>query len=293
VRDSPNDTFAREQMEDFILLLFIHIPLLFSFQIPLQSFCPIAIAFVHNKVMGKKGEGEDDELDNLSAAGGGSNDDDDDDDDDDDEPQATARPRYLRRRVGRVCACSAIVGVVCLVSGLTATIFIRRSNESTNPAWVEMRWIDDGDCPPAHRMANSQIYCANGNGPFGVSDDGTKYCGGVVMESNSCTLPTSGRWMSSSTSEGGGGGESIAEPPPPLSRRFGIAKINPTNPQCETMEELIDGNYKGDIDDQEWVPKTCHAVPLTPFAWTRNTKCQATITMIVSVMHYWYILFVL
>ncbi|KAL3806964.1 hypothetical protein ACHAXA_011381 [Cyclostephanos tholiformis] len=68
----------------------------------------------------------------------------------------------------------------------------------------------------------------------------------------------------------------IVRPPPP---RHSESPRSTPPPLCETMGELISGNYKGEINDQEWVPKTCHAVPMSPFAWTRNTKCQATITM--------------
>lgn len=47
------------------------------------------------------------------------------------------------------------------------------------------------------------------------------------------------------------------------------------------MEEYINGGeYVGVGFDQEWVPKSCIAVPLSPFVWTQHTQCQATITMI-------------
>jgi FkbM family methyltransferase len=55
--------------------------------------------------------------------------------------------------------------------------------------------------------------------------------------------------------------------------------------ELKTLEEFSNGTYEGAGFDLEWVPNNCSSVPLSPFVWTLNTDCQATITMIVSMFH--------
>jgi hypothetical protein len=58
-----------------------------------------------------------------------------------------------------------------------------------------------------------------------------------------------------------------------------------TTPQhyCHTMEDVINGGtYTGnELYNQEWTPQSCSLIPVSPFEWTRNTKCQTTIIMMV------------
>lgn len=96
------------------------------------------------------------------------------------------------------------------------------------------------------------------------------------MKPNYCTLPTAGGWD--------GQAQSSISLPRPLPHRLGIHHRNTDLPRCKTIEDFVDGAYAGIDFDQEWVPKSCSAVPLSPFVWTENTKCQATITMIVSLI---------
>ncbi|KAL7542087.1 hypothetical protein ACHAXR_011507 [Thalassiosira sp. AJA248-18] len=135
-----------------------------------------------------------------------------------------------------------------------------------------MRWnpISIGNnCLPGFQLANTTIHCGMGDlSPLTTDSDGTKYCGGVKMEPNYCILPVEGGW---STPIGG----SI----PPLPRRLGINNDSNTLSRCKTMEKLINGSFEGEGFDMEWVPESCSAVPLSPFAWTENTKCKTTITM--------------
>lgn len=207
------------------------------------------------------------ELDNLAAANN--------DDGVAATPSATGR-HYLRTmaraKIGRVSAGAIFLVLACLASGLAAVVMIASRSGKSDPAWVNMRWHDGGDCMPHYRMADAPIHCGNDNGPLNVSSDGKQFCGGVIMEPNYCTLPTAGTWEASPE----------ASTPPPLPRRFGVDKHHTPIPLCETMAELIAGNYKGEQNNQEWIPKSCSAVPLSPFVWTKNTKCQATISMIVS-----------
>ena len=209
----------------------------------------------------KRGNDDDDvELDSLSIA---------------DNDGAAAGKNYLRTlacaKFGRVGACGICIVLVCLASGLSAVLVASRSGKS-NPSWTSMRWTDKGHCLPAYRLADAPIYCGNGYGPLNVSSDGKQYCGGVSMKRIFCTLPIAGSWVEPPE----------ASTPPPLPRRFGIGKHDSAKPLCTTMEDLITGNFRGEESDQEWVPKTCRAVPLSPFVWTENTKCQVTITLIVS-----------
>jgi hypothetical protein len=175
-------------------------------------------------------------------------------------------------KFGRVSACGIFLVLACLASGLSAVLVTSRSGKSSSAAWTSMRWTNKGPCLPAYRLADAPIYCLNGRGPLNASSDGKQVCGGVSMKRNFCTLPTAGSWVKPPE----------ASTPPPLPRRFGIGMQNSAKPLCTTMKDLITGNFRGDESDQEWVPKTCRAVPLSPFVWTENTKCQVTIAMIVS-----------
>jgi len=152
--------------------------------------------------------------------------------------------------------------------------------------WPSMRWepsldTESDNCIPRFRLANSTIHCGVGNvSPLNVSFDGPKYCGGVKMEPNSCVLPLEGRWPLPSPTQSSISGETTTLLPS-LPRRFGI-NVNPSIlPRCATMQDYMNGTYQGPKYDREWVPKTCTAVPFSPFAWTQNAQtCQTTITMI-------------
>ncbi len=182
---------------------------------------------------------------------------------------------------------------VCIIYGIVAVLTIdpRARGEYSGTAdkvdisWANMRWKTSGNeedsCPPRFRLANATIHCGiGGMSPINVSSDGTRYCGGVLMQPNYCTLPTAGGWASQAQSASG---VNVALPRP-LPHRLGIHRRNIDLPRCKTIEDFVDGAYAGVDFDQEWVPKSCSAVPLSPFVWTENTKCQATITMIVSIM---------
>jgi hypothetical protein len=141
-----------------------------------------------------------------------------------------------------------------------------------------MRWqasYDSDNCSPLFRLANATIHCNRPNyenPPLETSSDGIQYCGGIKMEPNYCLEPTAGIWATN-----------IPTPSTLLPRRFGIHRHHKL-PRCKTIEEFVHGAYEGVGFDQEWVPKSCTAVPLSPFAWTQHTKCQATITMMVSLI---------
>ena len=161
------------------------------------------------------------------------------------------------------------------------------NNVSQSSHWVHMRWQpdltatndaeDSTKCIPNFRLANATIHCGIDNmSPISVTADGTQYCGGVKMKPRYCLLPTSGRWIAGPFTE---------DQQPPLPRRLGIHRYNNDTSllkkRCKTMEEYISGGeYVGVGFDQEWVPKSCIAAPLSPFAWTQHTQCQTTITMI-------------
>ena len=95
------------------------------------------------------------------------------------------------------------------------------------------------------------------------------------MQPNLCTLLTAGGWAAPEPALG----VEVSIPPPP--NCLGIHRRDINLPQCKTLGEFV-GSCEGVGFDQEWVPKSCSAVSLSPFAWTKNTKCQATITMLVS-----------
>ncbi|KAL9184994.1 hypothetical protein ACHAXT_002771 [Thalassiosira profunda] len=144
-------------------------------------------------------------------------------------------------------------------------------------SWEDLRWrplstLDDENCIPGYRLANSTIHCGVGGlSPITNASDGTQLCGGVPMISKWCMMPEEGRWEGVSP-EGDG---SIA----PLHARFGV-NANASNnslPRCETMDAIVNGSF---TEAGEYVPDTCRVVPLSPFAWTEHTACQATVTMI-------------
>ncbi|KAL7543573.1 hypothetical protein ACHAXR_012898 [Thalassiosira sp. AJA248-18] len=149
---------------------------------------------------------------------------------------------------------------------------MENDNSFIGASWTKMRWNPisiDNNCLPGFQLANSTIHCGIGDlTPLTTDSDGTEYCGGVKMKPNYCILPTEGAWTTPV-------GDSI----PPLPRRLGINNASNILPRCKTMEKLINGTFEGEGLDLEWVPESCSAVPLSPFAWTENTKCKTTITM--------------
>lgn len=181
-------------------------------------------------------------------------------------------------------------------------------------SWVhsQLRWqptkntnaatsaINDNNCIPLFRLANSTIHCGYaGISPLTTTsfddddhDDDRQLCGGVPMEQNYCVLPSEGSWRASVTSTATATtipsiSSSMALPRPPLPRRLGMNRsYNDTTilPRCKTMGDFTNGTYEGLGFDLEWVPLNCSSVPLSPFVWTQRTKCQATITMIVSII---------
>jgi hypothetical protein len=151
--------------------------------------------------------------------------------------------------------------------------------------------VNDNNCNPRFRLANATIHC----GFAGISPltnasgtDGRRLCGGVPMEPNYCVLPSQGSWISAATSILSSTEELPSKfPPLTLPRRLGMNNINNDTtmlPRCKTIEEFTNGTYEGAGFDLEWVPNNCSSIPLSPFVWTRNTHCQATITMIVSII---------
>ena len=143
-------------------------------------------------------------------------------------------------------------------------------SSSIDTSWAYTRWqpasTSTGDnCIPGFRLANTtSLHCGVGNlSPLSTSSNGDKYCGGLKLEQNYCVLPTEGGWAA----------------PPSLQNEGSVNNSTGTLTRCKTMEDLVNGTFEGWPFDQEWVPKTCSAVPLSPFAWTKNAECQTTITM--------------
>jgi hypothetical protein len=191
--------------------------------------------------------------------------------------------------------------VAILVAGPTI-ILVRTNSSSTvvgldtisppsvlynEDSWLNMRWHDIGNCLPNYRLANSttSIYCN------GVLDIETiqYYCQGLSMEPNHCTMPSSGYWSRIDDDDDGNDKAMIQQN---LPYKFGIHdhhidtdSITTTTPHhyCQTMEDVINGGtYTGnDMYNQEWTPQSCNLIPVSPFEWTRNTKCQTTIIMMV------------
>jgi hypothetical protein len=197
--------------------------------------------------------------------------------------------------------------VAILVAGPTI-IFVRTNSSSSTvvgldtispPAvvynedsWINMRWHDTGNCLSNYRLANSttSIYCN------GVLDIETieYYCQGLSMEPNHCTMPSNGYWSRiDDDDDDDGNDKAMIQQKMPY--KFGIhdhhidtdsiTTATTTTPQhyCQTMEDvIIGGTYTGnEMYNQEWTPKSCSLIPVSPFEWTRNTKCQTTIIMMV------------
>jgi hypothetical protein len=206
-------------------------------------------------------------------------------------------PTPARAKIGLVRGLAFFPLTTCTLSGFVAMLLLLTGAPRTprgefhgttieeGASWANTRWRpssvnDDENCPPGYRLANATIHCGiNDLSPLYVSSDGKRYCGGVPMQPSYCTLPTAGGWDAPKPSSGEG--ESIQRP---LPLRLGIHRREINFPRCKTIGEFVNGSYEGVGFDQEWVPKSCSAVPLSPYAWTENTKCQATVTMVVSII---------
>ena len=83
-----------------------------------------------------------------------------------------------------------------------------------------------------------------------------------------CLLPSRGSWE-------------LVSNPSPLPNRLGVVNTKSnTLPRCKAMKDFINGRWKGvGFSQQEYIPSSCSAIPLSPFAWTQHTKCQATIIL--------------
>ena len=206
-----------------------------------------------------------------------------------------ANPVPARANIGRVRAglTFRLLAIFCILPGIVAMMLLLLLGAGTldeyggtsnkvGDSWVNMRWQpttvnDMENCPPHYRLANATIHCGIGDlSPINVSSDGKRYCGGVPMQPNYCTLPTAGGWAAPELTLG------VEVSIPPYPHRLGIHRRDINLPRCKTLGEFVNGSYEGVGFDQEWVPKSCSAVSLSPFAWTEHTKCQATITMVVS-----------
>ncbi len=172
---------------------------------------------------------------------------------------------------------------------------LRWQPASTTTTTTTTTTVNDNNCNPRFRLANATIHCGYvGISPLTIASSGTdgrRLCGGVPMEPNYCVLPSQGSWISATATTSipsSAQGLPSKFPPPPLPRRLGMNNINNDTtmlPRCKTLEEFSNGTYEGAGFDLEWVPNNCSSVPLSPFVWTLNTDCQATITMIVSMFH--------
>ena len=137
-----------------------------------------------------------------------------------------------------------------------------------------LRWksqdMNDNNC--LTRLANTTIHCGVGGlSPITnttLSNGEVRYyCGGVPMVPNHCLLPSKGSWE-------------IVSNPSPLPHRLGVNTKSNTLPRCKTMKDFINGTLKGvGFSEQEYIPSSCSAIPLSPFTWTQHTKCQATIIL--------------
>jgi hypothetical protein len=242
---------------------------------------------------------------------------DENDDDDTSTPSHTknyigGRKRWLLLAlVILVFGVSLVLSTTLLVDDVASTFTTARANGSSSSnssskivvddddynSWVNsnLRWqpaTHDNNCIPRFRLANSSIHCGFADiSPLTIASDGRQFCGGVPLEPNFCVLPSEGSWIevtetTSMSLPSAKGAATISLSPPPLPRRLGMINSinNDTNvlPRCKTMDEFANGTYEGVGFDLEWVPTNCSSIPLSPFVWTRNTKCQVTITMIVS-----------
>lgn len=199
----------------------------------------------------------------------------------------------------RTCLISICILLLVTIIVAGPTIILLRTNSSSTvvgldtispPAvlynedsWLDMRWHDTGNCLPNYRLANNttSIYCN------GVLDIETiqYYCQGLSMEPNHCTMPSSGYWSRSDDTNT----KAMIQQNMPY--KFGLhdhhvdTDSSITTPQryCQTMEDVINGGaYTGnEMYNQEWTPKSCSLIPVSPFEWTRDTKYQTTIIMMV------------
>lgn len=164
------------------------------------------------------------------------------------------------------------------------------ASNNHNNIW-SARWKQLGaECATEQRLANTtDLHCGFSNKgeitiqPLIENEPGT--CGGVRLEPNYCLMPSRGEWI--------WGHQSNETMLPPLPRRFGSyhhrvnsseekdEATNQSSPRCNTQQDIFDGNKQGSPDnfDREWVPNSCSLVPLNPFTWTDNSKCQVTIVM--------------
>eukprot|EP00986_Skeletonema_menzelii_P004552 scaffold1561_cov129-Skeletonema_menzelii.AAC.5 len=152
------------------------------------------------------------------------------------------------------------------------------------------RWKQLGiDCAAdQYRLANTtNLHCGIATDgkiiiePVIENEQGT--CGGVRLEPNYCLSPSRGEWI--------WGYQSNETMLPSLPRRFGSyhhfnsseahEATNQSLPLCNTQDDILDGSQQGSPDnfDREWVPNSCSIIPLNPFAWMENSKCQVTIVM--------------
>ena len=208
-------------------------------------------------------------------------------------PLPAADKKFCPKKATRVLFLSFLSGTMAMASMLVLTLQTKEepsvatgrnrtgdASSSVDAAWSSLRWspLDVADnCYPGFRLANATLHCGIGTPsplpvPLATDLDGRRYCGGVELEPNSCTLPSEGTWKLPSR-------ENASAPVPPLHGRFGVTSTNSTLPRCKTMEQVIDGGLK---EGGEWVSNTCSVVPLSPFVWTEKAQCQITITMMVS-----------
>ncbi len=161
--------------------------------------------------------------------------------------------------------------------------------------WSRTRWKQLGtDCATDQRLANTtNLHCgfAN-NGKITIQpliENESGMCGGVRLEANYCLMPSRGEWIWDHHQSSNKNETAAALP-----RRFGsyhphvsVSEDEATNqtnqslPLCKTSQDIYDGNQQGSPDnfDREWVPNSCSLVPLNPFTWMENSKCQVTIVM--------------
>lgn len=144
---------------------------------------------------------------------------------------------------------------------------------ATRDEYERLRWKpQDMNDNCLTRLANTTIHCGVGGlSPItnitSSSGEVQYYCGGVPMIPNHCLLPSEGSWE-------------LVSNPSPLPNRLGIESANSTLSRCKTMKDFINGTWRGvGFSQQEYIPSLCSAIPLSPFAWTHNTKCQATIIL--------------
>jgi hypothetical protein len=153
------------------------------------------------------------------------------------------------------------------------------------------RWKQIGtDCPTGQRLANTtNLHCGilqRGKmiEPAVPNQNGT--CGGVLLEPNYCLLPSRGEWTWGEETQSSNNNNETTVLLPPLPRRFGGNYNNASEelppPRCKTQSDLLNGGTRqGEPFDSEWMPSnnSCSIVPLHPFTWTDDSKCQVTIGM--------------